>query len=74
MFKLIWVLMIVMPNGQPVSGKITDETKFHEKVACEEFGRSHVVRMQDWTRGNLNLPWGAPVKSEYHCEAVGQDT
>lgn len=68
MFEMVWFVMTITRTGPSQIG-IEETTKFKTEVACEQFGASMKLRMEDWMRGAMH-----PVVAHHLCRPSGQPT
>lgn len=71
LFKIVWTIALIGPNGANYKD-IPEPYAFRSKDQCNEFGTKMFSRMEDWTRGALNLAWEMPVTLVWRCEPAGR--
>lgn len=67
--RLVWASVIQTMRGIHVMRSF-ERVPFDTAKECQEFGDSHTSRVEDWTRGRLNLDWDVPITVGFECVAV----
>lgn len=66
-YILIWAVAASTINGSGIVRSI-EQQRFETQEECVTFGKTHMARMADWSRGYLGLDWHARILVVFRCE------